>query len=43
MLGFHLYRQAGFIRDFKMDELKLCAFLQRIESGYRSENPYHNR
>ena len=43
MLGFHLYRQAGMIRDFKLDEQKLCNWLQRIESGYDANNPYHNR
>jgi len=43
MLGFHLYRQAGMIRDFKLDEQKLCNWLQRIESGYNANNPYHNR
>ena len=43
MLTFHLYRQAGLIQDFNLDEQKLCRFLQKIESGYRAENPYHNR
>ena len=43
MLGFHLYKQAGMIRDFKLDEQKLCNWLQRIESGYDANNPYHNR
>ncbi|DBA80660.1 TPA: hypothetical protein ACH3X1_007904 [Trebouxia sp. C0004] len=42
MLGFHLYRQAGMIRDFKLDEQKLCNWLHRIESGYNVNNPYHN-
>ncbi|DBB03659.1 hypothetical protein WJX82_000931 [Trebouxia sp. C0006] len=42
MLGFHLYKQAGMIRDFKLDEQKLCNWLQRIESGYDASNPYHN-
>ncbi len=43
MLTFHLYKQAGLIRDFKLDPPKLCKFLQKIESGYSAENPYHNR
>jgi len=43
MLGFHLYKQAGMIREFQLDEQKLCNWLQRIESGYDANNPYHNR
>ena len=43
MLAFHLYRQAGFVRDFRLNEVKLCAWLQKIEAGYNSNNPYHNR
>ena len=43
MLTFHLYKQAGLIRDFHLDEQKLCNFLQKIESGYSINNPYHNR
>jgi len=43
MLGFHLYKQAGMIRDFQLNEQKLCNWLQRIESGYDANNPYHNR
>ena len=43
MLTFHLYKRAGLIRHFKLDELKLCNFLQKIESGYKADNPYHNR
>ena len=43
MLTWHLYKQAGLIRDFNLDEQKLCNFLQKIESGYSASNPYHNR
>ncbi len=43
VLGFHLYKQAGLITDFKLDEVKLIHFLQKAESGYSSANPYHNR
>lgn len=43
MLTFHLYKQAGLVREFKLDERKLCNFLQKVESGYSAENPYHNR
>ena len=43
MLGFHLYKQAGMIREFKLDEQKLCNWLQRVESGYDAKNPHHNR
>lgn len=42
LLGFHLYKQAGLIRDFNLDEAKLINFLQKVESGYTSANPYHN-
>ncbi|KAL3155900.1 putative 3',5'-cyclic phosphodiesterase pde-3 [Trebouxia sp. C0010 RCD-2024] len=42
VLAFHLYKQAGFIRDFKLYEVKLINFLQKAESGYSSANPYHN-
>ena len=43
LLGFHLIKQAGFIRQFNLDEGKLCRFLQQIEKGYDQGNPYHNR
>ena len=37
MLTFHLYKQAGLITDFNLNEQKLCNFLQK--SGHRAENP----
>lgn len=43
VLGFHLYKQAGFIQDLKLHDVKLLNFLQKTESGYSSANPYHNR
>ena len=43
MLSFHLWKQAGLIKHYNMDEQKLCNFLQKIESGYSPDNPYHNR
>jgi len=43
VLTFHLYKQASLISHFQMDERKLCKFLQKVESGYSAENPYHNR
>lgn len=43
MLGFHLYKQGGLIKEFKLDEVKLISFLQKVESGYNAGNPYHNR
>ena len=43
MLGFHFYKQAGLTKHYQMDEHKLCNYLQRIEAGYDSSNPYHNR
>ena len=43
MLFFHLMKQSGMIQDFHLDESKLCKYVQKIESGYDSNNPYHNR
>lgn len=43
MLTFHLMKQTGIIKEHGLDESKLCHFLQKIESGYDSANPYHNR
>ncbi|KAL0024765.1 hypothetical protein WJX79_003822 [Trebouxia sp. C0005] len=42
MLTFHLMKQTGIIKEHGLDESKLCHFLQKIESGYDSANPYHN-
>ena len=43
LLTFYLYKNTGLIRDFQLDEQKLCNFLHRVENGYRADNPYHNR
>ena len=43
LLMFHLMKQTGMVQEFRLDENKLCHFLQKIESGYDSANPYHNR
>ena len=43
MLGYHLYKRAGFIKHYYIDEVKLCNYLKAIEAGYNSDNPYHNR
>ena len=43
LLTFHFYSIAGHIKHFALDPGKLWRFLQRIESGYVKDNPYHNR
>ena len=45
LLTFHLLKHAGApISDGgQLTEAKLCRYLQRIEAGYDSTNPYHNR
>ena len=43
VLGFHLYKQGGLIKEFKLDDAKFINFLQKVESGYNAVNPYHNR
>lgn len=43
MLTYHLIKQAGLISEQHLVEDKLCRYLQKIESGYDSKNPYHNR
>ncbi|KAL3161210.1 putative 3',5'-cyclic phosphodiesterase pde-3 [Trebouxia sp. C0009 RCD-2024] len=42
VLTFHLFKQAGMFSEFSVDQAKFWNFLQKIESGYRAENPYHN-
>ena len=43
MLGFHFYKQSGLIKHYQMDDHKMCNYLQKIEAGYDSSTPYHNR
>lgn len=43
MLMYHLLKQAGIVKEFHLNETKLCCFLQKVESGYDIANPYHNR
>ena len=43
LLTCHLFKRAGLITDFDLDHEKLVRFLQKIEAGYSSNNPYHNR
>ena len=43
MLTFHLFKQAGMFNEFSVDQDKFWNFLQKIESGYKAKNPYHNR
>ncbi|KAA6425466.1 MAG: hypothetical protein FRX49_04364, partial [Trebouxia sp. A1-2] len=42
LLTFHFYKTSGCISHFGLDSAKLWRFLQRIESGYQMQNPYHN-
>ena len=43
LLTFHFYKVSGCIQHFSIDSGKLFTYLQKIESGYVMENPYHNR
>ena len=43
LLFYHFMKQMGIIQEFHLDEHKLCKYVQKIESGYDSSNPYHNR
>ena len=43
LLFYHLTKQSGIIQEFHLDEVKLCKYAQKIESGYDANNPYHNR
>ena len=43
VLTYHYLKQTGVIEKWGHDETKLCRFLQKIEAGYSSSNPYHNR
>lgn len=43
VLTFHLFKQAGLLNEFSVDQAKFWNFLQKVESGYKAENPYHNR
>ncbi|DBA72363.1 TPA: putative 3',5'-cyclic phosphodiesterase pde-3 [Trebouxia sp. C0005] len=42
LLAFHLFKQAGHVKKFSLDEGKLCRYLRKIEQGYDAGNPYHN-
>ncbi|KAL0043699.1 hypothetical protein WJX82_003553 [Trebouxia sp. C0006] len=42
LLAFHLFKQAGHVKKFSLDEGKLCRYLHKIEQGYDAGNPYHN-
>ena len=43
LLALYLHKQTGFIADFRLNEGNLGNYMQKIESGYLAENPYHNR
>ena len=43
LLFYHFMKQSGIIQEFHLDEVKLCKYAQKIESGYDANNPYHNR
>ncbi|DBB14759.1 TPA: hypothetical protein ACH3X3_004373 [Trebouxia sp. C0006] len=42
LLTFHFYKISGCISHFGLDPVKLWRYLQRVESGYQMQNPYHN-
>jgi len=41
-MGLELFRHFNLIEQFNIDEAKLKNFLNSIEAGYHSHNPYHN-
>jgi hypothetical protein len=41
-MGLELFRHFSLIEHFNIDVKQLKRFLQCIESGYHSHNPYHN-
>ena len=43
MLTYHLFKSTGIIAEQRYNEEKFCRYLRKIESGYDSNNPYHNR
>lgn len=43
MLAFHLMKHCGSVQLLQSNEANLVRFLQKIESGYDPNNPYHNR
>jgi len=44
VFGMQLFGPSGFdlISSMGLDSDRLCAFLERVESGYVASNPYHN-
>lgn len=43
VLGFWVLQSTGLMAWAHMDVHKLIRFLQRVEQGYSSDNPYHNK
>ena len=43
LLFCHLVSRAGLVQELGIDEAKLIHYARRIEKGYVSTNPYHNR
>ena len=43
LLTLHFYQISGFIQHYSLSPTKLFTYLQKLESGYDSSNPYHNR
>lgn len=43
VLGFWLFHATGLMRSEDLSRARLVRFLQRVEEGYSSANPYHNR
>ncbi|XP_076317316.1 uncharacterized protein LOC143229207 isoform X2 [Tachypleus tridentatus] len=42
VLLLHLFHYYGFIKKFRLDALKIVHCFSLVESGYHSNNPYHN-
>lgn len=42
-LAYYLLHKNGLISTFNLHPVRLAHFLRKIEAGYPSENPYHNR
>ena len=43
LLFCHLVKQSGLVQELMIEEAKLVKYARRIEKGYDSANPYHNR
>ncbi|XP_022243200.1 cAMP-specific 3',5'-cyclic phosphodiesterase 7B-like [Limulus polyphemus] len=42
VLLLHLFHEYGFIKEFRLDALKILHCFTLVENGYHRDNPYHN-